>query len=109
MWNWVKKGARLSDTGKEINSSSLLPIIEEELLKIYHAIGQKAYEAGKYKLASKLFYEMCTSNRPPEFLTLPAYNFIVDPALIKETLRNQELKDDEETAFWLEVEGLKRW
>ena len=105
----MKKTARLSDTGKEINSSSIRPIIEEELLKIYHSIGQKAYEAGKYKLASKLFYEMCTSNRPPEFLTLPAYNFIVDPALIKQTLRNQELKDDEETAFWLEVEGIKRW
>lgn len=109
VWNWVKKAVRLSDSGKEINSASILPIIEEELSKIYHNIGHKAYEAGKFKLASKLFYEMCTSNRPPEFLTIPAYNFVIDTALIKETLRNQELQDDEETAFWLEVENLKRW
>lgn len=109
VWNWVKKNVRLSDTGKEINSKSILPIIEEELLKIYHNVGKKTYDAGKYKLASKLFYEICTSNRPPEFLTLPAYNFILDTSVIKETIRNQELQDDEETAFWLEVENLKRW
>jgi hypothetical protein len=64
---------------KELSRDELSKVIEEELSKVYKQIGKKAYDESKFKLASKLFADMCTSSSPPEFLTSYAYPFIIDP------------------------------
>jgi hypothetical protein len=67
---------------KELSRDALSKVIEEELSKVYKQIGKKAYDESKFKLASKLFADMCTSSSPPEFLTSYAYPFIIDPRCV---------------------------
>ncbi|KAL6063493.1 Malate synthase [Balamuthia mandrillaris] len=121
VWSWVKHKAKLND-GRQVNHDLLVSIMEEELTKIYHSLGKKEYEASRFKLASKLFLDWCTSSKPPEFLTEVAYNFILEPQLAKDVLRQSSMMmmhpqegeggqpgmDDEEATFWMEVEALKR-
>jgi len=116
---------------KELTRDNLLSVIEEELNKVYKRIGKKSYDEGKFKLASKLFLDMCTSTNPPEFLTSYAYPFIVEPkcdglllspptsapltcfcllSLTRHLVADGQLVNgQEETNFWLEVEDTKRW
>lgn len=95
---------------KALSREVLENVIEEELNKVYKQIGKKSYDQGKFKLASKLFIDMCTSSKPPEFLTSYAYPFLLDPSLTRHMVADGQLVNgQEETNFWLEVEDVKRW
>jgi hypothetical protein len=72
---------------KELSRDTLSKVLEEELGKVYKQIGKKAYDESKFKLASKLFIDMCTSSKPPEFLTSYAYPFIIDPRFVRVCVR----------------------
>eukprot|EP01092_Planopodium_desertum_P016169 TRINITY_DN891_c0_g1_i1.p1 TRINITY_DN891_c0_g1~~TRINITY_DN891_c0_g1_i1.p1 ORF type:complete len:224 (-),score=38.33 TRINITY_DN891_c0_g1_i1:32-622(-) len=59
VWSWIKHGAKLDD-GKVITRTLVIELIEDEL-------------------ASGLFTEMATAASCPDFLTLPAYEFLLSP------------------------------
>lgn len=110
IWSWIRHGARI-ENGQEITNMLVRQIIEEEMEKIFKTIGSEAYQASKFKLASKIFYNIVTSSSFVDFLTTVAYEFIVN----QEISLSQSFKsgfvpgENEETSFWLEVEQVNRW
>lgn len=113
VWSWLRHQAPVTWSDgkkKELSRDTLSKVLEEELGKVYKQIGKKAYDESKFKLASKLFIDMCTSSKPPEFLTSYAYPFIIDPSLTRHMVADGQLMNgQEESNFWLEVEDVRRW
>jgi malate synthase len=76
VWQWVHNGAKLED-GRTITLKLYETIRDEELAGIRKRIGEAAWAAGRFALASKLFDEMIAAPAMPEFLTLPAYDALM--------------------------------
>ena len=76
VWQWVHNGAKLED-GRTITLSLYEAIRDEELAGVRKTIGETAWAAGKFALAAKLFDEMVAAPTIPEFLTLPAYDALL--------------------------------
>jgi malate synthase len=74
VWQWVKHQAKLSD-GRPITRELFHRTLEEELAKLKERLGEK-YSASKFDLAAKLFSQMIDNPEFPQFLTLPAYEYI---------------------------------
>ncbi|WP_341302898.1 hypothetical protein MHB44_00895 [Lysinibacillus sp. FSL H8-0500] len=51
----------------------VLKILEEELVKIKEAVGEQAYNDGRYEEAAELFKSLIEQDEFTEFLTLPGY------------------------------------
>jgi malate synthase len=51
-------------------------IMAEEVARIREAVGEEAYQAGRYDTASKLFAGMMTSDDFTEFMPSMAYEFL---------------------------------
>jgi len=47
--------------------------LEEELVKIKEAVGEQAYNSGRYDEAAELFKSLIEQDEFAEFLTLPGY------------------------------------
>jgi malate synthase len=76
VWQWVHNGAQLDD-GRKITRALYETIRDEELQGVRKRIGEAAWAAGRFALASKLFDEMVAAPAMPEFLTLPAYDVLL--------------------------------
>jgi malate synthase len=76
IWQWVHNGALLDD-GRKITLPFYEKIRDEELAAVRKRIGEAAWAAGRFGLASKLFDEMVAAPAMPEFLTLPAYDALI--------------------------------
>ena len=74
LWQWIRTGAIVSDTGKAMDATTYQRIAAEEL--------RKAGGAGKGRFgeAKKILDDLVLSNKFPEFLTLPAYAIQDKPA-----------------------------
>jgi malate synthase A/isocitrate lyase len=95
VWNWIHQHAKFSDNGQEITKELVRDLIKDELNKIYHSMGQDKYKNSKFVLAGQLFQDMCTSNEPPEFITLPAYQHITNTKP-----SNENIQEVEEIETW---------
>ncbi|HTD44465.1 MAG TPA: hypothetical protein VK687_09805 [Bryobacteraceae bacterium] len=51
-------------------------ITEEQLTKLRNDLGAARYDSGAFGNAAKIFQELMTNRDFPEFLTLPAYQYI---------------------------------
>jgi malate synthase len=69
VWQWVRHGARLND-GRQVSGELVKATIAEQLGKYKRRAGDH------YGEAAKLFEDMMTRAEFPEFLTLPAYDFL---------------------------------
>ena len=67
LWQWIRTGAIVSDTGKPMDAATYRRIANEEL--------RKAGGAGKGRFgeAKKILDDLVLAQQFPEFLTLPAY------------------------------------
>jgi malate synthase len=74
VWQWVKHRAKLSD-GRLITPELVRATLDEELGKMKSRLGER-YASTKFDLAAELFGKMIESPTFPEFLTLPAYEYI---------------------------------
>jgi len=72
VWQWLHNEVELAG-GQTVTRELVERIIEEELGTIRSALGDKAYEQGRWADARALFTEMALSDEFAEFLTLPAY------------------------------------
>jgi malate synthase len=75
IWQWLHHGAKLAD-GRAITPSLYNQMLEEEMDAIRSEIGNKRFNSGRFDDAVKLFDGMIRSDDFPEFLTLPAYEYI---------------------------------
>jgi malate synthase len=76
LWQWLRHGARLACEGPKITPALVRLLVDEELEKVRHAVGDEAYASGRYEEATALFEQVALGERFADFLTVPAYSHI---------------------------------
>jgi malate synthase len=78
LWQWIHNAnGKLAD-GRKIDSGLFSTVLREELGKIKARMGDEAYRQSRFTLAADIFEEITSAKVFTEFLTLPAYQHIVD-------------------------------
>ena len=77
IWQWVRHGATLED-GAPVTRERVKAALDAELDVIADEIGAERFASGKFDAARDLFFEVATSETLIEFLTLPAYEQILE-------------------------------
>ena len=75
VWQWVHHGVRLNE-GPIVNRALVEQMIDQELGKIRHSIGEDAFARGRFQDARELFERVALNEDFVEFLTMPAYERI---------------------------------
>ncbi|MBC8155909.1 MAG: malate synthase A, partial [Bacteroidetes bacterium] len=75
VWQWLHHGAK-TDTGRVVEKNWYKELLAEETDKICQAVGEEAYQSGRYPAAVTLFDRMVTQPRFESFLTLAAYEML---------------------------------
>ncbi len=75
VWQWLRHGVRLAD-GPEVTRELVRDVIDEELAEIRASVGDDVYAKSRPDEARALFDEVALGAELPEFLTLPAYEYI---------------------------------
>jgi malate synthase len=73
VWQWLHHGAALED-GRPLTAARFRQLLDEELRELRWALGAERFDAGHFAEARALFDRMSTSEQFEEFLTLPAYD-----------------------------------
>jgi malate synthase len=75
IWQWLHLKAKLDD-GRLVTPELFKATFADEMTKVRAAVGEKAFDGGRFAEATKLFSEMSLAPTFEEFLTLPAYRLI---------------------------------
>jgi malate synthase len=75
IWHWIRSPLGQLDDGRKVTRDLFQELLPQELRKVQELLGDKA--AGRYQEAAKMFEELTLSDEFVEFLTLPAYEYIV--------------------------------
>ena len=75
VWQWIHHGAKLDD-GRTVTVELARAVMDEQLAKLRERLGAARFDGGHFAVASKLFFDMMTAKEFPEFLTLPAYEYL---------------------------------
>ncbi|HEY7338508.1 MAG TPA: malate synthase A [Bryobacteraceae bacterium] len=70
VWQWIRHGAKLDD-GRCVTPVMVREATAQQLVKLKDQLG-----AGRFDDAAKIFEQMMTNVEFPEFLTLPAYDYL---------------------------------
>ena len=76
LWQWLQHGARLED-GRVVDTPLFNAVLEEEMRTIEAEVGETTWASGHHERAGRLFARMVTEATFEEFLTLPAYEYIL--------------------------------
>src|SRR5207247_11226720 len=71
VWQWIHHGVRLNE-GPIVNRALIEQMIDQELGKIRHSIGEDAFPRGRFQDARELFERVALNKDFVEFLTMPA-------------------------------------
>ena len=80
VWQWMRHRARLDD-GRVISDELVRELLASERDALRAAVGEVAFERGKYAEAVALYEDLVFSRHFEEFLTIPAYEHLLDPAV----------------------------
>ena len=64
------------DTGATVTRELVLRYLDEELAKIRGAVGDEVWEKGRPRETRQVFELVALGEEFPEFLTLPAYEYL---------------------------------
>lgn len=76
VWQWIRHDKGMLEDGRKVTVALTMRILEEELARIKGAVGEQAYNGGRYKEAAELFRKLVQQEEFVEFLTLPGYEKI---------------------------------
>jgi malate synthase len=76
VWQWIHSPNGVLSDGRKVTKELVRAIIEEEIISIRTASGDKAFTAGKFIEARAMFEQLATSDEYVDFLTLPAYEVL---------------------------------
>ena len=76
MWQWERYGVKLAD-GRTVDKKLVDATIDEELQKWSDRVGADKYKAGRFGEAAKMLRQLVHGEDFIEFLTLPAYEFLI--------------------------------
>jgi malate synthase len=75
IWHWIRSPLGQLDDGRKVTRDLFQELLPQELRKVQELLGDKA--AGRYQEAAKMFEELTLSDDFVEFLTLPAYEYLI--------------------------------
>ena len=84
LWQWIEHGSVMTDQ-RIITQELCLQIISEELQKLRTQLGSDRFDSGYFGLARQIFEDLIEAENFQEFLTLEAYDELLDLELVKET------------------------
>lgn len=76
IWQWIHHGVDIA--GSTLTVERLQGIVDEELSTIREQVGAERFEQGAFHRAAELFVNLSTAEQLESFLTLPAYEQIVE-------------------------------
>lgn len=79
LWQWLTHGTEYKDAdgkAQTFDQAAFDHLLADETAKIKAAIGEAAYEEGRYPEATAVFVETATGEELADFLTLPAYDVL---------------------------------
>ena len=77
VWQWIRHRAVLDD-GSRITAERVIAVIDREMEKIHETVGEPRFTAGHFAEARDLFQQLVTATELTEFLTLPAYERLIE-------------------------------
>jgi malate synthase len=77
VWQWIRHGARLED-GREVTVELFAKTLDRVMDEIKTEVGPARFETGRYREACTLFTRLSTQKHYEEFLTLPAYDLLLE-------------------------------
>ena len=77
LWQWIHHSARLEGGGL-LDEATYRKIFDEEVATIRARVGEDGWAAGAYERAVGLFDRMVVAKEFPEFLTLSAYDEVIE-------------------------------
>jgi malate synthase len=75
IWQWIRSEKGRLEDGRKVSIELFRTLLAEELPKVKAALGDEAWNAGRYEAGAQLF-DRITTGEYVEFLTLPAYELI---------------------------------
>ncbi len=84
IWQWMRSPKGVLDDGRKVTQEMFRKLLAEELPKVKMHVGDEAWNAGKYEDAALLFDQLSTGDYV-EFLTLPAYEWIIKDSAKRKT------------------------
>jgi malate synthase len=77
IWQWLHHGAALTD-GRVVDLDLVHRVVDEEACRLLNDVGEARFVAGRYREARDLLLRLTTADRAVPFLTLPAYELLLD-------------------------------
>jgi malate synthase len=77
IWQWIRSPLGVLDDGRKVTRELFRELVPQELKRVREILGDKAYAAGQYEEGAKMFEELTLRDEFVEFLTLPAYDYVV--------------------------------
>jgi malate synthase len=79
VWQWIRHGGTLEDD-RPVTVERFGRILDQEMVAIAHSLGDGRFFAGRFREARHLFGRMSAAGAFEEFLTLPAYEYLIPPS-----------------------------
>lgn len=77
IWHWIRSPLGVLDDGRKVTRELFRELVPQELRRVREILGEQQYAAGKYDEGAKMFEELTLRDEFVEFLTLPAYDYII--------------------------------
>ncbi len=77
IWHWIRSNKGVLDDGRKVSKELFSSLVPEELRKIRDSLGEEVYSRGKYEKAAEMFSSQILDDSFVDFLTLPAYDYVV--------------------------------
>ncbi|MBI1395147.1 MAG: malate synthase A [Betaproteobacteria bacterium] len=77
IWHWIRSPKGVLQDGRKVTRELFESLVPQELQRVREILGDKQYAAGKYEEAAKMFTELTLAEDFAEFLTLPAYEYVI--------------------------------
>jgi malate synthase len=103
VWQWVHNKSKLND-GRSITHCLYEDLRDDEIEKIQHAVGSKAYQEGKFTQAICIFNKLVVQDKWEDFLTLPAYDLILSNDEKKVCEEDDLTTDKTDSSIYVNIE-----
>jgi len=77
IWHWIRSPLGVLDDGRKVTKELFCELVPQELEKVRKLLGDQGFAAGKYPEGAKMFEELTLAEEFVEFLTLPAYEYLI--------------------------------
>ena len=78
VWQWIRHQASLED-GRTVTPDLFRRVLGEEMERIRGEVGDARLSSGRFPLAKELFERLTLDPTFAEFLTVPAYEYLLSP------------------------------